>query len=54
MYILISDQDDGPHPVSFVIHTGCLSELGLQPSDLLLELVPLMFTLHSLLLYIYI
>lgn len=40
-----------PHPVSFVIHTGVLSELGLQPSDLLLELISLVFTLHSLLLY---
>lgn len=42
---------NGPHPVSFVIHTDCLSELTLQPSDLLLELVSLVFTLHSLLLH---
>lgn len=40
-----------PHPVSFVIHAGCLSELGLQALDFLLELVSLVFTLHSLLLY---
>lgn len=42
---------NGPHPVSLIIHAGGLSELGLQASDLLLELVSLVFTLHSLLLY---
>lgn len=38
------------HPVSFVVHAARLPELSLQGSDLLLELVSLVFTLHSLLL----
>lgn len=42
---------NGSHPVSFDIHAGRLSELGLQPSDLLLELVSLMLTFNSLFLY---
>lgn len=50
--VFTSYQVNGPHPVSFVIHAGCLFELGLQLSDLLLEFIPLMFTLHSLFLYV--
>lgn len=42
---------NGSHPVSFDIHAGRLSELGLQPSDLLLELVSLMLTFNSLFLF---
>lgn len=41
-----------PHLMSFVIHICRQSKLDLQPSDFLLELVSLMFTLHSLLLYV--
>lgn len=37
--------------MSFVIPAACVPQLGLQASDLLLELVSLVFTLHSLLLY---
>lgn len=54
--VYISCEINEPHPLSFVIPTaltsGCLLELGFQASDLLLELISLMLTLHSLLLYV--
>lgn len=39
------------HPVSFVIHIEGLSLLSLQPCYFLLELISLMFSLYSLILY---
>lgn len=41
---------NGLYLVSFAIHTRCLSELSLQPTDLLLELISFMFTFNGLLL----
>lgn len=38
----------GPYPVSFAIHTGCLSQLSLQPADLLLEIISFMFPFNGL------
>lgn len=42
---------NGSHLVCLVVSISCVSELGFQPADLLLELVSLMFPFHGLLLH---
>lgn len=45
---LMSNQIIGPYPVSFAIHTSCVSELSLQSADLLLEVVSFVFPFDGL------